>query len=80
MKSEKIDEGGRWFPLGVSVSPMGDPVHGFDGATMRDHFAGEALGALVSPETITDQAWAIDEIAKAAYALADAMIRARGAA
>ncbi len=54
--------------------PMGDPTHGgYDGMTLRDYFAGQALAGLAHVDP-----W-VGEIAKAqmAYEIADAMLTAR---
>lgn len=61
----KIDTGGHAFPT---------PEDAWDGMTLRDWFAGQALGPLVAQngETHTDRA-----IAGFAYAYADVMLAAR---
>jgi hypothetical protein len=61
-----IDDGGPAFPR-----------HGYnsnDGMTLRDWFAGQALAGLASYVT---KGATFDDIAKDAYAIADAMLRAR---
>lgn len=78
----KIDNGGSAFPLHI---PGGDTRYDYthDGMTLRDWFAGQALGAIVSTflaETIRagkmDMATA-DTVAPSAYEFADAMLAAR---
>jgi len=53
--------------------------HQFNGMTMRDYFAAKALQGLCSHH----DTWGLcteEKIAETAYALADAMLAARGAA
>jgi len=56
--------------------PHGDPTHGGDlGMTLRDYFAAKAMQGF-QQEWVYDNS---DEIASKAYALADAMLKAREA-
>lgn len=66
---EKINDGGPAFPA--------DP-HAVAGMSLRDYFAAKAMQAMLTPEESfpqkdDDKAW----YAKHAYAMADAMLRAR---
>ncbi|UXZ62568.1 hypothetical protein NUJ28_07595 [Burkholderia multivorans] len=86
----EINHGGSAFPArGLMEGPS------FNGMSLRDYFAGKALSGLlaepivegIEPSSIhctpnfdSDGAQPGDRIATAAYALADAMLRARGAA
>ena len=55
--------------------PMGDPTHGgYDGMTLRDWFAGQALAELISR---SDDAHTILKVTAKAYLYADAMLAAR---
>jgi hypothetical protein len=46
------------------------------GMTLRDYFAAKAMQAIVSKE-VSHVSW-VDEYAKNAYKMADAMLKARG--
>ena len=48
-----------------------------EGMTLRDYFAAKAMQAIVSKE-VSHVSW-VDEYAKNAYKMADAMLKARGA-
>lgn len=66
----KIDDGGPAFPTDGRIQ-HGTP---YDGMSLRDHFAGQALAES------TRDIWAnhkYEDVAKRAYAIADAMIAAR---
>jgi hypothetical protein len=56
------ETGGQW-------SEHVDP-----GMTLRDYFAAKAMQGFLSAQ---DCGWAVDEMAGAAYAMADAMLKAR---
>jgi hypothetical protein len=61
--------------------PMGDPTHGgYDGMTLRDYFAGQALVTLGGLQE-RGLPWSSEKspngFALAAYELADAMLTAR---
>ena len=61
--------GGPAFPQQVLYA--GDGSTWFDGVTLRDYFAAKAMHGLM------DAAMPMPEIAKAAYDMADAMLKAR---
>jgi len=65
------DTGGTAFPL-----PLGsETVEGQEGMTLRDYLAAKAMqGQLASGGASTF----LDNIASRSYAIADAMLRARG--
>lgn len=66
------NEGGPAFP--VSIPGVGD--NGWQGMTLRDWFAGQAMSSLTSrwgKATIPES----NEIARFSYAMADAMLKAR---
>jgi len=72
------ETGGAAFPL-----PMGsETVEGQEGMTLRDYFAAKAMNAYIStaaaPCIVGGLDGAEDELAKGAYKMADAMLRARG--
>ena len=67
--SNKINDGGPAFPMGYH--PEGNSADHF-GMTIRDYFAAAALqGNLIEPTASND------DVAKWAYSLADAMLKAR---
>jgi hypothetical protein len=71
MSNETINDGGPAFPMGYH--PEGNSADQF-GMTLRDYFAAAALqGNLIEPTANNEQ------IAKWAYSLADAMLKAREA-
>jgi hypothetical protein len=62
--------GGPAFPTTKPLEHWGDPNQGM---TLRDYFAAKAMQGLM------DAAMPMPEIADAAYAMADAMLKAREA-
>ena len=63
----KVNTGGPAFPFVDCSSPLEHP-----GMTLRDYFAAKAM------QVLCDDRFTEDQIANAAYLLADAMIKARG--
>lgn len=62
-------------PEDLQAFPHGNPTDGGDiGMTLRDYFAGQALAGWISNPTTKSKA---DELAKASYILADAMLKVR---
>ena len=55
----------------------GQKIVGNKGMALRDYFAAKAMQAIVSKE-VSHVSW-VDEYAKNAYKMADAMMKARGA-
>ena len=69
--SHKINDGGQAFPRAVQFDDAFINGHGM---TLRDYFAAAALqGNLIEPTASND------DVAKWAYSLADAMLKAREA-
>ena len=69
----KIDDGGSAFP-GQRLGSDGLPESAaWDGMSLRDWFAGQALAMLADPKCISDS----NIVALAAYQVADAMLAAR---
>ena len=67
--SQPINDGGQAFPRAVQFDDAFINGHGM---TLRDYFAAAALqGNLIEPTADND------DIAKYAYSLADAMLKAR---
>ena len=80
-------DGGPAFPSSpqkMEFDGEGFRPVGFEGMSLRDYFAGQAMNALIEdvnrpsdPESGDSDIHPRDEIARRAYALADAMIAAR---
>jgi hypothetical protein len=69
-----INDGGFAFPMPDVLHVNGMVQHGFNGMTLREYYAGQALAGLASYVT---KGATFDDIAKDAYAIADAMLKAR---
>jgi hypothetical protein len=80
----KSDDGGPAFPQ-VNEQRYNDPVHGVispkdiygdapSGMSLRDWFAGQALTAM---SKLLPEVWNEHDVAKIAYVIADAMLKAR---
>lgn len=70
---DKINDGGPAFPI-----PGLQDDADFNGMSLRDYFAAKAMqGICANPDT-----WGlmVPQISERAYMMADAMLRARGAA
>jgi hypothetical protein len=63
------------FPVLIVNRPK--KLHKYNGMTLRDYFAAKAMQSMNSREDYVDAP--ADAIALDAYALADAMLKARGA-
>jgi hypothetical protein len=80
--STQIDDGGPAFPCPVEFDPNGQLVsHGSFGMTLRDWFAGQAIGhianyAMVDGWARSGPEWR-DAVASESYKFADAMLAAR---
>ena len=73
----KIKTGGPAYPLAVETGPdfYGRKSHKVEqGMSLRDYFAGQALASW----PITEHGACPNDLARKCYALADAMIVARG--
>lgn len=72
------DDGGPAFPGGVYAEGADRPY--WDGMTLRDYFAAQALSAAVHRYFSEGDAWdGYDDLAGSVWRIADAMLRARGA-
>ncbi|AMG36275.1 hypothetical protein [Achromobacter xylosoxidans] len=73
----EINDGGPAYPAVYEGSTRPDAM----GKTLRDDFAGKAMQAQLTAfwAMETHHGWSHDEIAREAYAMADAMLAARGA-
>ena len=69
------DTGGPAFPTGILTDDVGLIVSGGNGMTLRDYFAAKAMQSMNSRQDYIDAP--ADAIALDAYALADAMLKAR---
>ena len=65
----QIKDGGPAFPV-----PNLEDDPSFNGMTLRDYFAAKAMQALIA----STEGFTSDQYAKAAYEMADAMLKARG--
>jgi len=63
------------FPTGIITNDKGLIIGGSNGMTLRDYFAAKAMQSMNSREDYLDAP--ADAIALDAYALADAMLKAR---
>jgi hypothetical protein len=72
-----IDKGGPAFPQIELHQVTGHPFAQHFGMTLRDYFAAQCLGSVMGVRTSSPPS--PDSIAKACYALADAMLKAREA-
>lgn len=85
MSASVITDGGPAFPLPVAeiqghATHSGDFGEGMTGMSLRDYFAAHALPAVIAFEDRaldTHDALPMDAMARQAYELADAMLRAR---
>lgn len=86
--STPIEDGGPAFPI-HSSDMFGGPITLKDGMSLRDWFAGQALPAVVADslafnlrmiESGKEPVLNEFDVAKQAYAYADAMLKARGGA
>ncbi len=68
-----MNNGGPAFPIPGGSSPF-KPDNGYDGMSLRDWFAGQALAGILAN---TARLGIIEEAASTAYAYADAMLAAR---
>lgn len=65
------------FPTGIITDGKGKIIGGSNGMNLRDYFAAKAMQSMNSREDYVDAP--ADAIALDAYALADAMLKAREA-
>ena len=59
------------FPVPSVLNSNGDPIVGTRGMSLRDYFAAKAMQGLCVNNTVSQ------DMAKAAYAMADAMLKER---
>jgi hypothetical protein len=75
----KINDGGPAFPRPASQFKLNQSTHQafpYNGMTLRDWFAGQALAGFIDFGTKSDDEY-FELGARAAYLMADAMLRAR---
>lgn len=64
------------FPPAIAIAASGDVYHGYDGMSLRDYFAGQALPALLT--LVSDNMENFPQfVAERTYQLADAMLAER---
>ena len=83
--SEQIHDGGSALPTADSYHPSGQIAYGRKGMTLRDWFAGQALAGMAASSYWAENVQAnrqdyMKPVAESAYAIADAMLKARGGA
>lgn len=77
--------GGPAFPTGLIFDDKGVIIGGNNGMTLRDYFAAQALtgaqiwDAILNGKETTQFANNVNKIGEVAYAVADAMLKARQA-
>ncbi|MBS0328250.1 MAG: hypothetical protein JSR30_00225 [Proteobacteria bacterium] len=73
------DDGGPAFPVADTVHPSGQIQYGFNGMSLRDWFASQALMGMCiqRPQDDDPDVWNHRMLANSAYAMADAMLSAR---
>ena len=74
--AEQINDGGPAFPIPLQPEQVWQGMAPFDGMTLRDYFAAKAMQSYLldkDRDSFTFEQWA-----KAAYEMADAMLKARG--
>jgi hypothetical protein len=70
--------GGPAFPYPF-YDEKGHCIDGIEGMTLRDYFAAKAMQGLLELAPQDKQQWTNDLAAETAYAMADAMLKAREA-
>ena len=78
--SRLIDDGGPAFPCDLTMYDQ-EVVNEFQGMTLRDHFAGQAMQGMFTSEddSFMYTSKNFDYRAKQSYEMADAMLKARDA-
>ena len=61
------------FPTGIITDGKGKIIGGSNGMTLRDYFAAKAMQGLLASDVYAPK----DKFAENAYAMADAMMKAR---
>lgn len=79
MSTDRKDDGGPAFP----APDLGDQNFGqrgaYQGMSLRDHFAAKAMQGFAADPTNHQLFDDMDDVARSAYAMADAMLKARKA-
>lgn len=70
-----LKAGGAAFPFSQQYD---GGVVSWPGMTLRDYFAGQAIATIISLAQNREGGWDVAAVAAAAYAVADAMLEARG--
>jgi hypothetical protein len=77
--SAQIKDGGPAFPVVTPIDGLGRLAAGYpfphEGMTLRDYFAAKAVQGICASGPA--KSWSDDAIAREAYQIADAMLRAR---
>lgn len=75
----KITLGGPAFPVPLHPGQSYQGHAPCDGMTLRDYFAAKAMLGFIAQEAALRAYVSEDEVARTSYAMADAMLAARGA-
>ncbi|OZI17962.1 hypothetical protein [Bordetella genomosp. 7] len=78
------DDGGPAFPIPIAGCTDGGVYNALEqsagqlgGMSLRDYFAAKAMQGMINSQSYEDGDWEQSEIAKQAYDMASAMLRAR---
>ena len=74
---EQINHGGPAFPHLHNTCQRMNESEMFPGMSLRDYFAGQALAIAQKEHVEQETHYNLDDIARGAYAYADAMLTAR---
>ena len=72
--SDERKDGGSAYPAPVAICPSGDVYPAYEGMSLRDWFAGQALCGLLAN---SGKSSTPEKYAASAYMIGDAMIKAR---
>lgn len=80
MSTDRKDDGGPAFPhANPSFDSNWDDRRQIEGMSLRDHFAAKAMQGFAADPTNHQLFDDMDDVARSAYAMADAMLKARKA-
>ena len=77
METTKLYDGDGAFPYAPTGDGVGQPFP-HAGMSLRDWFAGQAIGTMIYKCENHDGGWDMSAVATGCYALADLMLEARG--
>lgn len=71
------EDGGPAFPTERFDNMARVEPNGYYGMSLRDYFAAQVMGHMISLSTDTEGGWSAENVANGCYNLADAMLKAR---